>query len=69
MIKERKIKRENCCWENIHNAKWVSRSTWICPVCGGDVSLPFIIFQEESRKSNRRLQMTDITTCADPFKG
>lgn len=35
----------DCCLNNIDKAKWISRATWICPVCGKDVSLMYVLYK------------------------
>jgi len=31
---------------DIANAKMVSRATWICPLCGKDISLHFLFYMQ-----------------------
>lgn len=37
---------KDCCWENIEKAKWVSRATWKCGICGKDVSLLYVLYNQ-----------------------
>ena len=43
---------DDCCRENITDAKWVSRAKWICPKCGEDVSLMYILLKEAAGDYN-----------------
>ena len=55
---------KDCCLENLGNAKNVGRASWICPVCGSDVSLAYFYLQlafhpeweEESKKRRTKLK-------------
>lgn len=40
------VKMKNCCNENIDNAVRKGRANYACPVCGGDVSLVWFLYQE-----------------------
>jgi len=37
---------QDCCTDTISCAKWVSRAKWICPRCGRDVSLMYVLLAE-----------------------
>lgn len=49
----KKKPKPDCCWDNIDNPKHVSRATWVCPVCGKDVSLMYVMYYEAITKQTK----------------
>lgn len=45
----------DCCRANLEKAKWISRATWICPVCGKDVTISYLFLQEAIRDEDERV--------------
>lgn len=37
---------KNCCLKNLDKAKRLGRARYICPKCGKDVSLAYLLYQE-----------------------
>ena len=35
---------EKDCEHDIENAKYVSRATWVCPICGEDISYLYVLW-------------------------
>jgi len=42
--------KDDCCFENIKKAIRKGRASYVCSVCGDDVSLLWFIFQESLTK-------------------
>lgn len=36
--------QEHACFHSIEKAKNVARATWLCPECGEDVSILYVLF-------------------------
>lgn len=45
---------QDCCYNNLEKAKYISRATWVCPICGKDVSLAYVLLQEAIRQGNEQ---------------
>jgi len=39
--------KNDCCWKNLEKAVYVSKTYWICPLCGSDVSRIYVMMMEE----------------------
>ncbi|MDP2682026.1 MAG: hypothetical protein Q8P28_04345 [Deltaproteobacteria bacterium] len=60
----------DCCTDYISVAKWVSRAKWICPKCGHDVSLMYVLLAEADRwLIVHKGGDTMAKTCKKPVKG
>lgn len=44
------------CNHDIENAKHVSRATWVCPVCGEDISLLYLLWVEATHDARSGLE-------------
>lgn len=38
--------KEHDCYDFIDKAKNVARATWVCPECGKDISIQYVLYYE-----------------------
>lgn len=37
---------KDCCWENLKKAKRLGRAKFVCPVCGEDVTMALVFYEQ-----------------------